>query len=509
MTRHAPAHRANMPADYLQRRFDRAGPNGEPDHRRLYRLLQEGILRDELQPGTRLPSSRQLAAELGIARNTVIHVYEQLGAEGYVSAGVGSGTFVADTTPDRLDAPPAPRAPSAPAAQAAAPILSARGHTLVRDAGATAHQWGAFMPGVPEVRMFPARTWSRLHNRLLRKPAPALLTYPVGSGYPPLRAALADYLRTARGVRCEPGQIIITAGIHPSLQLITQLLCDPGDIAWMEDPGYWGVRSVLVAAGMRIVPLPVDSEGMRFESGTGRRSAKRPRLVVVSPSHQYPLGSVMSLARRRQLLATAQATGAWIVEDDYDSEFRYGSRPLPSLQGLDDGGRVLYMGTFSKVLFPSLRIGYLVVPPALADAFAVGLAEMFRGGQILTQAVLADFIAEGHLVSHIRRMRGVYAERRETLLAAIGSEFGGALPVHDGASGLHLVLGLPPGSDDVAVADAAWAGHVLTRPLSRYYQNTARRQSGLLLGYGHVEAETIAARFAVLARAIRAAAGQM
>ncbi|MDR2990677.1 MAG: PLP-dependent aminotransferase family protein [Burkholderiaceae bacterium] len=496
-----------MLADYLLRRFDRAAPGGEPNHRRLYRVLQEGILRDELQPGTRLPSSRQLAAELGIARNTVIHVYEQLNAEGYVAAGVGSGTFVVDTAPDRLGAPSAPSPPTAQAATPSAPMLSVRGHTLVRDAGASSRQWGAFMPGVPEVRMFPARIWSRLHNRLLRTPAPALLTYPVGSGYPPLRAALADYLRSARGVRCAPEQIIVTAGIHPSLQLIAQLLCDPGDIAWMEDPGYWGVRSILVAAGLRIVPQPVDGEGMRFEPGPGRKHTKPPKLVVVSPSHQYPLGAVMSLARRRQLLATAQATGAWIAEDDYDSEFRYGSRPLPSLQGLDESGRVLYMGTFSKVLFPSLRIGYLVVPPALVDAFATGLAEMFRGGQILTQAVLADFITEGHFVSHIRRMRGVYAERREALLTAICREFGDALPVHDGASGLHLVLGLPSGSDDVAVAEAALARDVLTRPLSRYYQDAARRQSGLLLGYGHVETQAIAARFAVLARAIRTAVG--
>jgi GntR family transcriptional regulator/MocR family aminotransferase len=426
--------------------------------------------------------------------------------EGYVAAGVGSGTFVADTAPDRLDPPPAPTRPIVLNTAPSVPMLSARGHTLVRDAGSSSRQWGAFMPGVPEVRMFPTRIWSRLHHRLLRNPSPALLTYPVGSGYPPLRTALADYLRTARGVRCEPEQIIITAGIHPSLQLITQLLCDPGDTAWMEDPGYWGVRSVLTAAGLHIAALPVDDEGLRFEPGAaGREDTKPPRLVVVSPSHQYPLGSVMSLARRRQLLVTAQAAGAWIVEDDYDSEFRYGSRPLPSLQGLDEGRCVLYMGTFSKVLFPSLRVGYLVVPPALVDAFTVGLAEMFRGGQILTQAVLADFIAEGHFVSHIRRMRGVYAARREALLEAIHGEFGDALPVHDGASGLHLVLGLPPGSNDVAVAEAALAGDVLTRPLSRYYQNAARRQSGLLLGYGHVEAETIAAHFAVLARAVRSA----
>jgi len=510
MAERSPAHRASMLIEYLQHRFDRAGPGSEPDHRRLYRVLQEGILCDELLPGTRLPSSRQLATELGIARNTVIHVYEQLGVEGYVSAGVGRGTFVADTAPDRIVVAPPPNAasaaPIAEAAKQAAPMLSLRGRALVRDAGASPLQWGAFMPGVPEVRMFPTRIWSRLHNRLLRKPSPDLLTYPVGAGYLPLRTALADYLRTSRGVRCEPEQIIITAGIHPSLQLIAQLLCDPGDSAWIEEPGYWGVRSVLTAAGIRTMPMPVDDEGMCFEatgSSTHRKRAKPPKLIVVSPSHQYPLGSVMTLARRRQLLATAQAAGAWIAEDDYDSEFRYGSRPLPSLQGLDEGGHVLYMGTFSKVLFPSLRIAYLVVPPALVDAFVTGLSEIFRGGQILTQAVLADFIAEGHFVSHIRRMRGVYAERRETLLEAIRSEFGDALPVHDGASGLHLVLGLPPGTDDVAVVKHALANDIVTRPLSRYYHDDVHRQPGLLLGYGHVEKEQIAARFHTLAEVIR------
>jgi len=491
-----------MLADYLQRRYESAGPGGESNHRRLYRVLQEGILRDELQPGTRLPSSRQLATDLGIARNTVIHVYEQLAVEGYVLAGTGSGTFVAETTPDRLAMPTQENA-SRPVTHNPE-ALSKRGQALVQNAGASARQWGAFMPGVPEVRMFPARIWARLHNRLLRKPPAELLTYPVGAGYAPLRIALADYLRTARGVRCEPDQIIVTAGIHPSLQLIAKLLCDPGDVAWVEDPGYWGVRSVLNAAGVQTVPLPVDEQGLSFPLGARRgKSRQSPRLVVVTPSHQYPLGMVMSLARRRQLIATARATGAWIVEDDYDSEFRYGSRPLPALQGLDEDSRVLYMGTFSKALFPSLRVGYLVVPPELADAFATALSEMFRGGQMLTQAVLADFITEGHFVSHIRRMRSVYAERREALLSAIGSEFGDALPVHDGAAGLHLVLGLPSSTDDKAVAKAALARDIITRPLSGYYQDAAQRQSGLLLGYGHVEPEAVADHFAALAKVIQ------
>ncbi len=499
-----------MLIDHIQREFDRDAPHGEPGHRRLYRVLRESILADALLPGTRLPSSRHLAGELGIARNTVIHAYEQLTEEGYIATEVGSGTFVADTT---LDRPATATTRDERHGHVALPGLSSRGDALVHAAGSSSHQWGAFMPGVPEVRLFPARTWARLHNRLLRKPAPELLTYAVGAGYAPLRAALADYLRTSRAVHCEPEQIIVTAGIHPSLQLIGQLLCDPGDSALVEDPGYWGVRSVLNAVGVHTLAAPVDEEGLCFLPPFASRprangdegQARPPRLIVVSPSHQYPLGMVMSLARRRQLLATAQATDAWVVEDDYDSEFRYGSRPLPSLQGMDDDGRVLYMGTFSKALFPGLRVGYLVVPPALAHAFSTGLAEMFRGGNTLAQAVLADFITEGHFVSHIRRMRELYAQRRESLLAAIKDQFGGTLPVRDGAAGLHLVLTLPPGTDDRAVVGEAFARGILTRPLSMYYQRDAQRQPGLLLGYGHVDAASIARHFAVLAQAIRAA----
>ncbi len=489
----------SMLVDLIQLRF--LPGSTESDNQQLYRLLRDAILGEELPHGLRLPSSRQLAAELGIARNTVIHVYERLAAEGYVSAGVGRGTFVSDTRPDRIPHPAATRETAPVPASRHASGVSQRGAALMARAGAGERQWGAFMPGVPEVRAFPARTWMRLQNRHWRRPPPDLLSYGVGLGYPPLRAALADYLRSSRGVLCDPEQIVITSGTHTALQLIGLMLCDPGARAWVEDPGYWGVHSVWRANGIETVPVPVDDEGLDVDRGEGR-----PRLVFVSPSHQYPLGSVMSLARRRQLLAYASHHGAWIVEDDYDSEFRYGRPPLPSLQGLDTDGRVLYLGTFSKVMFPGLRLSYMVVPAPLVDAFRVGLSEVYRGGQSLTQAVLADFIVDGHFVSHIRRMRNLYAARREALLSAIATGFGDSLPIHDGSAGLHLVLGLP-GRDDRAIARDALGHGIITRALSRYYRAPASSASGLLLGYSHVDEDEISRHFATLAGCIADAPG--
>ncbi|MCL1962010.1 MAG: PLP-dependent aminotransferase family protein [Desulfovibrionaceae bacterium] len=504
-----------MLTDFVLQRLDAATEEGaegvEPVYWRLYRVLQDAIFGGSLEAGTQLPPSRQLARELGISRNTVIRAYEQLSAEGYVRGGVGSGTFVADTNPDRLvGSPYNNKSRASPRENRAGMFLpratfSQRGMALTDGAGAGTRQWGAFMPGVPDVRMFPLRIWSRLSNRALRRPSPELLSYAVGPGYAPLRTALASYLRTARGVRCTPEQLIVTFGIHTCLQLIAYMLCDAGERVWMEDPGYWGVRSVLRAAGVDVLPAPVDHEGLQFarhvrQTQTGQQPV--PRLIVVSPSHQYPLGAVMSLARRRQLLEYARSARCWVVEDDYDSEFRYGSRPLPSLQGLDEAGRVLYMGTFSKVLFPGLRMGYLVVPEDLAEGFTLGLAEIYRGGQYLLQAVMADFIAEGHFVSHIRRMRLVYAERRQCLLDAIRSRFGDAFPIQDEAVGLHTALRLPTGCDDGAISAAALADGVITRPLSGYYINRRHRQPGLVLGYGHVDPKDIPAHFDTVARAI-------
>ncbi len=479
--------------DFVLRQFDRG--HADFDHRQLYGILQRGIRESVLPAGARLPPSRALAQALGIARNTVVHVYEQLALEGYVSARVGQGTFVSDMGPRMVQvATPVPDTPSAPPRK----NLSRRGQTLVDDAGAAHLQWGAFTPGVPEVRLFPTQVWSRLQARLWRAPTPQHLSYASGAGDPDLRRNLAEYLQGTRGVACNAEQIVITSGTQQSLHLVAQLLADPGDTVWLEDPGYWGARSVFRALGLKPLGVPIDSEGM---APSPRHLKHPPRMLFVSPSHQYPLGTLMSHGRRRQLLDYAAVHGAWVIEDDYDSEFRYGARPLPALQGLDRHGRVIYLGTFSKTLFPALRLAYLVLPPDLVDPFARALNELYREGQLPQQAVLARFMAEGHYTSHIRRMRGVYSARHDALIHAIRHHFGDQLPVIGGDAGLHLVLGLPSHIDDQAMVERIARSKVVARPLSRYHLRQPAPAKGLLLGYGAVQEDEVAVNFARLAHA--------
>lgn len=488
-------------SDWLSVRLERDA--AEPMYRQVLRLVQQAILTGQLAPGTKLPSSRTLADDLEIARNTVLRVYDQLTAEGYVLSTTGSGTYVADTRPDTAAVKPRPAPgagkPSTTREALAQQSLSARGRRLIGRAGVAPKQWGAFMPGVPDVAEFPARTWSRLQARLWKEANPELLTYAPGGGYRPLRRALSDYLRVARSVKCSPDQIILTTGIHQSMDLAVRLLTDVGDRAWVEEPCYWGARSVLQSAGLELESIPVDGEGLNPRELS---PAEPPRLAVVTPSHQYPLGMVMSLARRRTLLEYARQHGVWILEDDYDSEFRYGSHPLASLQGLDEAGRVIYIGSLGKILFPGLRIGYMVAPEHLVETFRTGVAELYREGQLMHQAVLAEFIMDGYLTSHIRRMRALYGERRQILIDAIHSRFGNALPVMGDEAGLHLVLGLPEGTNDRAVTSAAFEAGVVVRPLSNYYSQESAAQSGLLLGYACVPHERIGPAFDALAKVI-------
>jgi GntR family transcriptional regulator / MocR family aminotransferase len=484
--------RASVLSDWLAQRLDRG--SAQPIYRQLHRLLQQAILSRELPAGTKVPSSRLLAAELGVGRNTVTQVYEQLALEGYVSSATGRGTFVADSAPDEIVFDDIPsRVEAAPA------VLSTRGARLIAGAGVSKRQGGAFMPGVPDVSRFPARVWSRLHAKYWRRLRPDLLTYAPGGGLASLRHALADYLRTSRSVHCSPEQIVVTTGIHQSIDLAVRLLSDAGDTIWTEDPCYWGVRSVLQVSGLDLKAIAVDEEGI---APTAVDLADPPKLILVTPSHQYPLGMVMSLARRRMLLEYARQNRCWIIEDDYDSEFRYGSRPLASLQGLDTAGQVIYVGSFGKTLFPGLRIGYIVVPEALATSFATASAELYREGQLLQQAVLAEFIAEGHFTSHIRRMRTLYGQRRELMLATIAKRYGDTLEIVGGDAGLHLVLRLPDGVDDRAVAAEALAENIVVRPLSGYYARRDDAGSGLLIGYACVPDEEIEPAFETLAGVI-------
>ena len=473
-------------------------PRGMPINRQIYQAIRKAILSQTLPVGLQLPSSRDLARDIAVSRNTVTYAYEQLLAEGYLETRTGAGTFVADTTPDQLSQMLAPN-PSLtdPSGQSE---LSARGAALTRQAGVSALQWGAFMPGVPDVTLFPNKVWSRLQNKYWRRSQAELLTYGQGGGYLPLREAIAEYLRMARSVNCNANQVLITTGIHQSLDIVVKLLGETDDTAWVEDPCYWGTRSVLNSLGIESIPIAVDQEGMRMRLANLRQP---PRFICTTPSHQYPLGTVMSLSRRRMLLEYAAAHRVWIIEDDYDSEFRYGSRPLASLQGMDTQDRVLYMGTFSKTLFPGLRIGFLVVPEALAGAFATGIAELYRGSQVFLQAVLADFMKEGHFASHIRRMRMLYGERLQLLQAAIARNFGDKILITGGEAGLHLALMFADRCDDLKISEEAGRIGIIARPLSRYYMNPKTARTGLLLGYASVPSDQIGPTFDRLAEIIR------
>ncbi|ALX23251.1 DNA-binding protein [Bordetella pertussis] len=480
-------------SECLLQRLERRGAT--PLSRQIYDLLRDLILAGDLPAGTKLPATRALAVDTGLSRNTVLHAYDQLLAEGYLVSAFGSGTFVSDTVP----ATPEPPAPPEVEAAAQHFALSRRGTKLVREASASDRQWGAFVAGVPDVSLFPRAVWQRLQSRRWRQAPPELLTYAYGAGYMPLRRALAEHLRLSRSVKCDADQIVVTSGIHQAVSVLARLLGDNGNTAWMENPGYWGARSTLMACGITPVAVAVDDEGM---APSAQQLQDPPRFIFVTPSHQYPLGMVMSLARRRMLLDYAHKRGAWIVEDDYDSEFRFDGRPIASLQGLDQHDRVLYLGTFSKTLFPGIRLAYMVLPKPLAGHVATGLSELYREGRLMDQAVLADFIEGGHYATHIRRVKQRYAARQALLREAVTRAFGADWPISTHEAGLHLVMRLPDGTDDLGISIAARTLGLHARPLSRYYASEQDARPGLLLGYACVPEEEIEPAFERLVQVI-------
>jgi GntR family transcriptional regulator/MocR family aminotransferase len=353
---------------------------------------------------------------------------------------------------------------------------------------------------LPELAAFPFETWARLLAKHWRRPPTSFLIGSDPLGWRPLREAIAVYLGTARAVRCEPGQILIVSGAQQALDLAARVLVDPGDSTWIEEPGYTGLRGALIASGATLVPVPVDAEGISVKAGMAR--GPRARMACVSPSHQYPLGITMSLARRLELLDWARASDAFILEDDYDSEYRYAGRPLAALQGLDADGRVIYVGTMSKVMFPGLRLGYMVVPKHLVPAFTAVRRITDPHPPMLAQPALAEFIAEGHLAQHIRRMRHLYAARQKLFLEHAGRAAGDLITVEPAEAGMHLVGYLPPELDDRAVSAAARARGIEAPPLSAYYLEQSAR-GGLLLGYTGVTEGEIVRGVRELAAAIR------
>ena len=348
---------------------------------------------------------------------------------------------------------------------------------------------GPFQVGQPDLHSFPIEVWSKLVARYSRNIRVKGLQYGDPAGLPELREAIAHYLRTSRAVHCEATQILIVSGSQQALDLSTRVLLDAGSSAWVEEPGYWLVHQVLQAAGVRAVPVPVDAEGLNVRDGV--RRGRKARAIFVTPSHQYPLGVTMSAARRLELLDWAQRAGAWVIEDDYDSEYRYDSMPIASLQGLDTNARVIYIGTFSKVIFPSLRLGYLVVPPDLVERFTAMRRLMDLGPAHTTQAVMADFIRKGHFSRHIRRMRPIYANRRRLLVSEVERVLGDVATITGDEAGMHLALLLSGDVDDQAIALRAAAQSLHLSALSASYIGDSPRR-GLVLGFGNTRESQIA-----------------
>ncbi len=430
-----------------------------PVLRQVYLELRRLILAGAIPPGGRLPPTRALAARLGVARNTVVAAYEQLLAEGTIEGRVGAGSFVRAELPETLDVPP-PR-PSAPAGPTALPD-SARRFPAPPELSHFAPQ--PFSTGRTGWDERTARIWRSLTLRRVQDVDSSMLGYADPRGSAALRLAIARYLRAARAVRCEPEQVIVTAGAQQAIDLVLKVLVEPGDPVWLEDPCYPAVRAALTAARARIASVPVDAQGLVVAEGIAVEPAAR--LAYVTPSSQYPLGVVLSMARRLELLAWARRAGAWLIEDDYDSEFRYAGRPLASLQGIDEAGRVIYIGTFSKVLFPGLRLGYAVLPPSLVEPVAAArqLSDWHPAG--LMEGVVTDFLEEGHFAQHLRRMRQHYRASRDALAAALAEHLAGELEVEVPEQGMKLLARLRPGRSDRAVAEAAARRGVVVRPVS-------------------------------------------
>lgn len=460
---------------------------GAPVYRWLYAALRDEILEGRLRPGARLPATRDLAKRYGLSRGTVVIAFEQLRSEGYVEGTIGSGTRVSKVLPDDLlNVVRHARTPSVNP-RLATRRLSDYARRIGPPDLTEGRPTRAFRANLPALDLFPTTTWAQLSARRWRRASTKLLLGCGPMGYEPLRQAVADYLITSRGVICTPEQVAIVSGMQEALDLVARLVLNPGDCAGNENPGYPGASAVMRAAGAKVMPLPVDEEGMKIPG----RHVRDARLVYVTPGHQCPTGVTMSLPRRLALLEWARSAGTMIFEDDYDSEYRYSGRPVPALQGLDRHGVVLLAGSFSKVLFWSLRLGYLVVPPDLVDAVAAVKSITSRHTHLLEQIVLCDFITEGHFGRHLRRMRETYAERLAVLVDEARARLSGLLDISSVEAGLQTVGWLREDIDAETVAAAAAARHLEVVPLSRYGSSGRVVPRGLQLGFASIDVPEI------------------
>lgn len=473
----------------------------QPIYRQLYLRLRDAILSGAMAPGQRLASSRALASQFGIARNTVLQAYVQLEVEGYVQVRSGSGHFVSQLRPAAGDKPQRPGMRAAAPASAEPAVVHNR-FDFVPDSLRHSIPAVPFRVNQPDLNLFPIETWARLQSRTLRDARDAaqigsLLGEGDAQGDLSLRRAIADHVSIARGSLCSADAVLITAGAQHAMDMLLRVLTRPGDAVGLEDPCFPGAYSAARAANCQILAMPVDAQGAalppRLDPGA------LPRALLLCPSKQFPLGITMSLPRRLALIDWALRHGAWIIEDDYDSEYRFDGKPIPSMQALDGGRNVVYVGTFSKVLFPSLRIGFIVCPQPLIEPLTAARAISGRHGSTLEQRVLARFINEGHLARHVRRMRAVYRERQEVLLEACARKLPRRLDVERAQSGLQTMAWLRPGVDDRHVVARARDAGIALAPLSRFCLQTARAPA-LVMGFGGFDTTRIRAAVDTLAR---------
>lgn len=482
-----------------------------PLHKQLYEELRMAILAGRLKPGERVPSTRALSQSLGVSRTTITQSYEQLLSEGYLRAATGSGTFVGCQAPDELlkSRPVEASRPAVARQEARREIELSRYGASITDIvpfePPEPEMPISFKSGRPALEEFPLDLWRRLTLRHYRANDVSLLDYANGSqGYEPLREAIAGYLRRSRAVTCEADQVVIVNGSQQALDLIAKLLIDRGDPVAVEDPGYLSARRAFLAQGSELLPAPVDESGIivdRLNSKTFLKTKGKLKLIYVTPSHQFPTGATLTLPRRLDLIAWAEKMGVMIVEDDYDSEFRYGSRPIPALQSLASGDLVIYTGTFSKALFPALRVGYLVAPAPLARVFARAKWLADRQTPMIEQRVLADFINEGHWERHLRRMRTLYDKRRQALVHALETHFGDRVTIMGENAGMHLMIRLSGKlSDDEVTRRARLAGVGLVS--ARLYYLGESRGDEFVLGYSGLSERKIREGVRRLARVI-------
>lgn len=457
-------------------------------YRQIYARVRAGIADGTLRPSQRLPSARSLASQLAVARGTVDAAYALLAAEGFIEARGAAGTIVAPGLSELR--PPRTPLPSKAAKSARVPqALPAAAEQALRP----------FQLGLPALDEFPRRVWARLAGRCARQWPTSAMIPQSPFGYWPLREAIAGYLAVARGIACTPEQVLITGGFQATMGLVTRALLHGGDAVWLEDPGYFYARDAVLAAGGRAIAVPVDAQGIEVSVGCAR--APKARLAIVTPSHQAPLGVTLELTRRLALLAWAKEARAWVLEDDYDGEFRYQSRPLPALKSLDSAGRVLYAGTFSKVLFPGLRLAYLILPDGLIEPFRRLLSLFYMDSPRFLPAVVTQFMTEGHFARHIRRMRQLYAERRAALAQALGGTLRGRVRVELQAGGMHLIGWLEGGAQDVSLAQRARSHGLAVSALSAW-RIERRAEQALLLSFTNIPVHAARSASQRLARAI-------